>query len=337
MPPGAAKSLHGAFYHDGPDGHRSAARSRVAVLSLSSHRCVQRHQGYRLVQTPLKERARCQVRLPCPSMRPRDVRQSRSRRGSGRIILRQATSISHLLQGRRLGRAKVELSGRDGADTAMGIAIKPRRARRAAMSKRDAGVLLLASACGIGRNRQLRFETKTRFHGKACRSYWFPIAGRSIKDIFWLQRTSDFEMSGCRRPKQRWIGWLAAIAYLFASLTPSLAQVPVNNLVELPVVQCAHEMHEGTAGHHHHHDHHHAGAEAAGYSHDATREDCHDDQDRSVDGHAGCCGSALCLSAVSPQAPSLPYLAIPRSRCVSQPGETQHEEAVRRLYRPPIT
>jgi len=244
--------------------------------------------------------------------------------------------INHLSQDRRLGRATVDLSRRDGSRHSHGDLDQASPSAQGRHVKTGCRSACRCAVARLGLTEWMQSIASMRDEDivsrESRRSRWFPIAGHSINGIFSLQGTSDGEMSACRRPKQRWIGWLAAIAYLFASLTPSLALVPVN-LVDLPV-QCAHEIRDGAARHHHHHDH--AGAKAATHSHDAAREDCHDDQNRSADDHAGCCGSALCLSAVSPQAPSLPCLAVPRSRYVSQPGETQHEEACRRLYRPPI-
>jgi hypothetical protein len=64
--------------------------------------------------------------------------------------------------------------------------------------------------------------------------------------------------------------------------------------------------------------------------------DCDDDQDSSSARHAACCGSVLCFSAVSPEAPSLaPFLA-PRARCEAAADVISDEGACRRHYRPPI-
>lgn len=139
-------------------------------------------------------------------------------------------------------------------------------------------------------------------------------------------------MNALRRPKRRGWGWLVAIAYLLGCLSPSLAiPLPVD-LAELSV-RCAHEAHEFTERH----QYSHADAASAVHSDDvAISENGHADQDRHADRHATCCGSALCFSAVSPQAPSLLQFAAPRSICGSEPDWMGDEGAFGRLYRPPI-
>lgn len=133
-------------------------------------------------------------------------------------------------------------------------------------------------------------------------------------------------MSGISGPRRRWWGWLIAISYLFASLTPSLAAVIP---LYLPM-QCAHEHMAG-------HEHHQADDELAAHTDNGTVAcDCDEDQDRPHDRHVNCCGSALCFTAVSPQAPSLVRFAAHGSRCEAQPELMGDEGAFGRRYRPPI-
>jgi hypothetical protein len=61
----------------------------------------------------------------------------------------------------------------------------------------------------------------------------------------------------------------------------------------------------------------------------------HADQDR-PDQHGNCCGSVLCLNAVSPQAPSLLQFAPLPSRCDARPDSVLAGRALGPLYRPPI-
>lgn len=139
-------------------------------------------------------------------------------------------------------------------------------------------------------------------------------------------------MRGLRGPNRGWLGWLVAIAYLLGSMTPSLAAPISVSLADLSSL-AAHGLHELTGGH----QHSHAGIEFVAHTHVMAISDIdHDDQGQHGDHHANCCGSALCFSAVSPQAPSLLQFAVPRSRCESEPGLTRDETAFRRHYRPPI-
>jgi hypothetical protein len=132
-------------------------------------------------------------------------------------------------------------------------------------------------------------------------------------------------MSRLSGPRRRWWGWLIAISYLFASMTPSLAAVVPN----LPM-QCAHEH---TAGH----EHRQADGELAAHAHDGTvTHDCDGDPDWPDGRHGHCCGSALCFVAVSPQAPSLVRFVAHGSRCEARPDLMGDEAAFGRRYRPPI-
>jgi hypothetical protein len=135
-------------------------------------------------------------------------------------------------------------------------------------------------------------------------------------------------MIGLMKPRRRWLGWLVAIAYLLASMTPSLAV----SMVLDASIQCEHPADQ--PAHEHHHD------EATGsavHSHDvAMAGDCDDDQDRPGDRHATCCGSVLCFSAVSPQAPAIADFVVPHARCEAQPDVIGDASAFRRHYRPPI-
>ncbi|MEY9457657.1 hypothetical protein [Bradyrhizobium ottawaense] len=73
------------------------------------------------------------------------------------------------------------------------------------------------------------------------------------------------------------------------------------------------------------------------HSHDvAMAGDCDDDQGRPGDRHATCCGSVLCFSAVSPQAPAIAEFVVPHARCEAQPDVIGDAGAFRRHYRPPI-
>lgn len=155
-------------------------------------------------------------------------------------------------------------------------------------------------------------------------------------------------MIGFRRPARRWWGWLVAITYLLGSLTPSIAAPLPAGLAEV-VAQRAHETlpaHEHAQKHQHSHDyqhshdghkHIHGDAKVAVHSHDGTSPAAgHADQDR-PDQHGNCCGSVLCLSAISPQAPpSLLRFAPLQSRCESEPDSVLAGEALGPLYRPPI-
>ncbi|MBW7966448.1 hypothetical protein [Bradyrhizobium sp. BR 10261] len=136
-------------------------------------------------------------------------------------------------------------------------------------------------------------------------------------------------MIGLRKPRRRWWGWLVAIAYLFASMTPSLAiSIPLDSVmqdeyqVDQPADSYAHDDAVGSSVH----------------SHDvAMAGDCDDDQDRPCDRHTTCCGSVLCFTAVSPHAPEIGEFVVPRSRCEAQPDVIGDEGTFRRHYRPPIT
>ncbi len=152
--------------------------------------------------------------------------------------------------------------------------------------------------------------------GRLCdQSYMFPI------------ETAGAEMIGLRKPRRRWWGWLVAIAYLLASMTPSLA-ISVDASIQL---EHQADQHANT------HEHDHAGAGSVVHSHDvAMAGDCDDDDDRPGDRHAPCCGSVLCFSAVPPQAPAIAEFVVPRSRCEAQPDLIGDEGAFRRHYRPPI-
>jgi hypothetical protein len=137
------------------------------------------------------------------------------------------------------------------------------------------------------------------------------------------------EMSSFRRPKRRVWGWLVAIAYLLGSITPSLAAAFPASPMELSI-QCSHEVHEFAGSRQH-------GLASAVLVDVATSESNHADQDRHSNRHAGCCDSAPCFSAVSPQAPSLLHFSAPRCRCELEPALISDEGAFSRLYRPPNT
>lgn len=148
---------------------------------------------------------------------------------------------------------------------------------------------------------------------------------------------ADEKMIGLRKPRRRWWGWLVAVAYLLASMTPSLA-IPLS-LDEL--IRCEHEADRHAIVHEHDHEHDdehsHDDAGAAVHSHDvAMAGDCDDDQDQPGHRHAACCGSVLCLSAVYPQPPSLAPFVAPRPRCEAQADVVGDEGEFRRHYRPPI-
>ena len=133
-------------------------------------------------------------------------------------------------------------------------------------------------------------------------------------------------MSGSSGPRRRWWGWLIAISYLFASMTPSLASI-------VPLYLPMPYAHEHMAGH----EHHQADGGLAAHAHDGTVAcDCDDDQDRPDGRHVSCCGSALCFSALSPQVPSLVRFVAHGSRCEAQPDLMGDEAAFGRRYRPPI-
>lgn len=137
------------------------------------------------------------------------------------------------------------------------------------------------------------------------------------------------EMIGLRKPRRRWWGWLVAIAYLFASMTPSLAiSIPLDSMMQ-------YEYQADQPADSHGHD---DAVGSAVHSHDvAMAGDCDDDQDRPCDRHASCCGSVLCFTAVSPHAPGIGEFVVPRSRCEAQPDVIGDEGTFRRHYRPPIT
>jgi len=142
-------------------------------------------------------------------------------------------------------------------------------------------------------------------------------------------------MRAWRRPRRRWWGWLVAIAYLLASMTPSLAMVAPLGLADLSM-QCDHD-HEFAPAVGHQHVHDHAGAGSATHLHDvAIAGDCDDDQHQPSGRHANCCGSVLCFSAVYPQALSIAQSVALRSRCEARPDVIRDEAAFRRHYRPPI-
>jgi len=152
--------------------------------------------------------------------------------------------------------------------------------------------------------------------GRHCnQSYMFPVG------------TAGAGMIGLRKPRRRWWGWLVAIAYLLASMTPSLA---ISISLDA-AMQCDHRADRSVDAHEHDDD---PGSPV--HSH-AMAGDCDDDQDRPGDRHATCCGSVLCFSAVWPQAPVIAEHAVPRSRCEAQPGVIGDEGTFRRHYRPPIT
>jgi len=140
-------------------------------------------------------------------------------------------------------------------------------------------------------------------------------------------------MIGLRKPRRRWWGWLVAVAYLFASMTPSLA-IPLS--LDEPI-RVEHEADRHAIAHGHGHEHSHGDAGVAVHSHDvAMAGDCDDDQDSPCHRHAACCGSVLCFSAVYPQAPALVPFVAPRSRCEAQADVVGYEGEFRRHYRPPI-
>ena len=135
-------------------------------------------------------------------------------------------------------------------------------------------------------------------------------------------------MIGLRQPGRRWWGWLVAIAYLFASMSPSLAIS-----ISLDAAMLCDQLGD---------DHEHVDAAGtSAHSHDvALAGDCDDDQDRlgdrPGDRHAICCGSVLCFSAVWPQVPAIAELVMLRARCEAQPDAIGDEGTFRRHYRPPI-
>ncbi|MCA1384698.1 MULTISPECIES: hypothetical protein [Bradyrhizobium] len=112
------------------------------------------------------------------------------------------------------------------------------------------------------------------------------------------------------------------MAYLLASMTPSLA-ISVVPLTPIPCQQPAHAHDQIAAG-------------SAVHSHGVAKHGHCDDQDEPGDRHAACCGSVLCFSAVSPQAPGIAEFVPPHSRCEAQPDAIGDEGAFRRHYRPPI-
>ncbi|PIT04646.1 hypothetical protein TSA1_30765 [Bradyrhizobium nitroreducens] len=115
---------------------------------------------------------------------------------------------------------------------------------------------------------------------------------------------------------------------MLASMTPSLAISSVPDAS----IQCDDRLDQPA----HTHEHRES-AGAAVHSHDvAMAGDCEDDKDRPGDRHATCCGSVLCFSAVSPQAPGIAQFVSPHSRCEAQPDVIGNEGAYRRHYRPPI-
>jgi hypothetical protein len=156
------------------------------------------------------------------------------------------------------------------------------------------------------------------------------------------------EMNGLRGPRRRGWAWLTAIAYLLASMTPSLAVPAPLGFVEVSM-HIGHEHGEEASGHRHDHahefkhvhadgrEHVHATPEVKGHSHGpAATATSGDDRDRSGAQHANCCGSVLCFSAVSPQAPPMVLFAAPRSRCETWPEVVRSTSVFRRHYRPPI-
>ncbi|UWU89585.1 hypothetical protein [Bradyrhizobium sp. CB1015] len=150
----------------------------------------------------------------------------------------------------------------------------------------------------------------------------FLLAYDTTRVIF-SKVSSGAGMIGSIKPRRRWWGWLVAIAYLFASMTPSLA-ISIAPLTSIPCEQPAHAHDQIDAG-------------PAVHSHDVAKDgDCDNDRDEPGDRHAACCGSVLCFSAVSPQAPGIAEFVSPHSRCEAQPDVIGEEGAFRRHYRPPI-
>ena len=152
-------------------------------------------------------------------------------------------------------------------------------------------------------------------------------------------------MSGFRKPTRRWWGWLVAITYLLGSLSPSLAVPLPANLAELGAQRAHEAYHEHAQKHQHSHDHRHSQSEhqhvrgdakvAVDSHHECTPVLGHGDHSP-YDQRGNCCGSILCFSAVSPQAPSLLRFAPLQSRCESEPDSVRVVEALGPLYRPPI-
>jgi hypothetical protein len=142
------------------------------------------------------------------------------------------------------------------------------------------------------------------------------------------------------------LGWLVVTAYLLASMTPSLAiTVPVDLSMQCEdEVAAGHEHGHANgelAAHSHSHSHSHSHPQAHPHSHphshDAAKAaDCGHDRDKPGRRHAVCCGSVLCFSAISPQAPSLTQRAAPRSRCESVPDLMGDDGTYSQRYRPPI-
>lgn len=151
-------------------------------------------------------------------------------------------------------------------------------------------------------------------------------------------------MGGLTKLARRWLGWLAAITYLLASLTPTLAVRLPADLIE-PLNQVNHlapDAHEHAHGHnltraHEQGGHQHgpAGALMAYAEPAADSPDGHDGCDQQNQ-HGNCCGSVLCMSAVAPQLPLLAQFEPMRSRGEYEPASMCAGERFGPLYRPPI-
>jgi hypothetical protein len=186
----------------------------------------------------------------------------------------------------------------------------------------------LANLISIKRCRRIRMRILAQ---NACHSHL--VIGRTHSHSYSL-RIKGMASRMMRGSRRRWWGALVAIAYLFASMTPSLAIAVPFDSIDMPMPH-AHEGDEHADGH----QHSHASAVPAAHSHDshdaALTEDP-DDRDSPANQHANCCGSVLCFSAISPQTPSLVQFPAPRSRCESEPDLIGDAGAFRRHYRPPI-
>lgn len=148
-------------------------------------------------------------------------------------------------------------------------------------------------------------------------------------------------MGGFRRPKQKLWRWLIAITYLLGSLSPSLAVPLPGDLAELLArVNDAHAAaEERHHGHRHGAGHHHDDGDSAVMAHAHANGGSaagHDGQS-SPDLYANCCGSVVCLSAVSPQTPSLLGLTTAGYRCDLRSDTTIAGEGPGLRHRPPIT
>ena len=149
--------------------------------------------------------------------------------------------------------------------------------------------------------------------------------------------------------------WVKGAAFLRTWQPPA----PALALAGTTVAAVAHAHDHGHAhdhqhghSHQHGHDHQHAlsdhqhGASGQQHSHGGDKVASHSHQevapasdpvDRdSDDQHGNCCGSVLCLSAVSPKSPSLLQFAPLQSRCELKPDSVCAGEALGPLYRPPI-